>query len=144
MPCPHNFQPIRLLHRGCCYIFTYSVVNGADPDQLASSGTAKLQGRVHCKVIGSKLDTALSTRFYLHLDLEKFSVESLRFWSHNTTFILEWTMFWRGSCVVGNVQGNQATEQRLCCYHNHHNLLIILLLQSKAKSMLAKQPYCIQ
>ena len=31
-----NFQPIRLLDLDYCYIFTYLMVNSADPDQMAS------------------------------------------------------------------------------------------------------------
>ena len=34
---PHNFQPIRLLDKDCCYIFAYLMAKSADPDQLASS-----------------------------------------------------------------------------------------------------------
>ena len=56
-----NFQPVKLLHPGCWYKFTYLMTNSADPDQLASSeaiwsGHTVCKGRIYPGSAGQGLD----------------------------------------------------------------------------------------
>ena len=66
-----NFQPIKLLDPDCCYKFTYSVANSADPDQLASS-EANWSG-----------STLFAQAGYIRVQQDKGSVTSEKFWQHN-------------------------------------------------------------